>query len=282
MVTPIRANSEPRIGGRRVEIPISKIWATRFHQNSEPGVCQTNDWVFYVSRPTLELLRKPGREGKAAYQAIKSVVKDFLEKNSTSIGFSDPFSVRTTTGHRHDSTEVYCTLSYPFDIRDEIDNKLGVVIHAAIASEAREDQIQLSIEDRYPSMFDAEFNSRLEAELSKRSSNDTENLNPPGVQDSDPMWREFASSKLLPTDQLLSEITFGRFRNIVSHQYIEVRLHKSRSTEKSSSREQLDALQRFDSSSSGFTNFSGPPGTGKSTLLHMVCAHRLFHRLKGL
>ena len=77
--------------------------------------------------------------------------------------------------------------------------------------------------------------------------------NPPGVQDSDPMWLEFASSKMLPTDQLLhDEIDFRKFRNIVSHQYIEVRLHRSRSKEKrsddryrSSSREQLDALQKI-------------------------------------
>ena len=266
---------------------ISDIWSRRFHQ--EAG--RTKNWVFYISRPTLELLRKPGSEGRNAYHAVKMAVEAFLDKQPDANAFnvSNSFSINTST-FDVEHTEMYCTLSFPFDIRDEITNKLGVVIHAAEANQTEGKKVKLSHGDNFPSMFDKDFTERLRKELVKLPNNTTENHphnttgktpHPPGVQDADPMWFEYASSKMLPTDQLLAkDIEFGKFRNIVAHQYIEIRLHKTRSKDKSSSREQLDALQRFDSFSSGLTNFSGPPGTGKSTLLHMVCAHRLFQNFR--
>lgn len=259
---------------RKNEIPISKIWAARFHLST-----QTNDWVFYVSRPTLEMLRKPGSEGNATYKAVKETIEKFLSEHPSSTNFQadvKPFKIKTS---RCDVKEdrLYCTLSYPFDIRDEIDNKLGVVLHVSDSTGDDAEPLKIETGDNYPSMFDKEFMRLLRGKLENLPNNNHGKINPPGVVEADPMWREFASSKILPTDQLLNKNTrFGKFRNIISHQYIEIRLHRSRSKEKNSSREQLDALQKFESFSSGFTNFAGPPGTGKSTLLHMVCAHRLF------
>ena len=273
-----------------MDIPVAKVWASRFHQRSGA----TDDWIFYISRPTLEKLRKPDKEGQAFYNTTKEVVDAFLAAHQNANGFDGPFSIGTKGGYQHFNKELYATLSYPFDIRDEIDNKKGVVIHVGESAFTEEKKLTFNLEDNYPSMFDEGFIGAIKEQLRQESKDTDEQQskdkqpNPPGVQDSDPMWLEFASSKMLPTDQLLhDEIDFRKFRNIVSHQYIEVRLHRSRSKEKrsddryrSSSREQLDALQKFESFSSGFSNFAGPPGTGKSTLLHMVCAHRLFKNFR--
>ena len=273
-----------------MDIPVAKVWASRFHQRSGA----TDDWIFYISRPTLEKLRKPDKEGQAFYNTTKEVVDAFLAAHQNANGFDGPFSIGTKGGYQHFNKELYATLSYPFDIRDEIDNKKGVVIHVGESAFTEEKKLTFNLEGNYPSMFNEGFIGTIKEGLRQESKGTDEQQskdkqpNPPGVQDSDPMWLEFASSKMLPTDQLLhDEIDFRKFRNIVSHQYIEVRLHRSRSKEKrsddryrSSSREQLDALQKFESFSSGFSNFAGPPGTGKSTLLHMVCAHRLFQNFR--
>ena len=93
----------------------------------------------------------------------------------------------------------------------------------------------------------------------------------------------FLPARCLPTDQLLHpEIDSNKFRNIISHQFIEIRLIKSKGNELHSSREQMDALVKFQSFSSGYTHFAGAPGTGKSTLLHMACAHRLAEDLHSV
>ena len=264
--------------GRKNQIPISKIWETRFHLSP-----QTNDWIFYVSRPTLEMLRKPGKEGLATYTAVKETIEKFLPRHPSSANYRadvEPFTIGTLPCENKDHS-LFCTLSYPFDIRDEIDNKLGVVLHVSESDGFNAKPVNIETGDNYPSMFDEGFMDKLRQELEGLENNNHGKINPPGVVEADPMWIEFASSKVLPTDQLLNKSTkFGKFRNIISHQYIEIRLHRSRSKEKNSSREQLDALQKFESFSSGFTNFAGPPGTGKSTLLHMVCAHRLFENFR--
>ena len=94
---------------------------------------QTNDWIFYVSRPTLEMLRKPGKEGLATYTAVKETIEKFLPRHPSSANYRadvEPFTIGTLPCENKDHS-LFCTLSYPFDIRDEIDNKLGVVLHVS-------------------------------------------------------------------------------------------------------------------------------------------------------
>ena len=164
---------------------------------------------------------------------------------------------------------------YPFDVKDEVQRKRGVVIHLG---EGEAEDIQTTLEykqDSIPSMFDLEFRKAFNQHCIEQSA--FERPLPPGTDHADPMWAEFPSSKVLPTDQLLDEsCTQGRFRTIVSHQFIEIRLISSLGQDRKSSREQVDALLRFTSFESGYTHFAGAPGTGKSTLLHMIVAHQIF------
>ena len=257
---------------------ISKVWGERFHRRSSKDNSPTKDWIFYISRPTLERLRKPDKNGTSV-RLLRKLVKEFLAKdeNNSSAEFDGLFSIETRP---HEEGQ-YSTFCYPFDINDEIDNKLGVLIH--LGHEDVDNVLQKSVTfeefGSYPTMFDKTSEETIAKKLGDGTNN---HPNPPGVTNSDPMWMEFSSSKILPTDQLIhgeeEEFNHGPFRSIISHQYIEVRLVRSRILGKNAShynREQLDAISAYESLNSGFSNFAGPPGTGKSTILHMVCAPHL-------
>ena len=251
---------------RRKPQLIPEIWETRFHrQDLKTGDIPTKNWIFYLTRPGLEFMRRPDNEGKIAYELVRDEVKSFLAGEAANTSKQLKLSTKTSRG----GSGVYCTLIYPFDISSEIPGKRGIVIHVGSTKDAHtaEDRIAISS----PTMFAQKLTQDLPP-------------SPPGVSDVDPMWKEFASAKILPTDQLLGwetsnqqqELLWGKFRYLLNHQFIEIRLLPDNVDGKVSSREQIAALQEFQSSPSGYTHFAGAPGTGKSTLLHMVSAHRLF------
>ena len=246
--------------------------------------------MFYISRPTLEKLRKTGTDGARYYELLKETVKNFLDdhtlpKNSQS--YDGDFFIQTKLSKQ--SPGHFATVAYPFDISSEVDKKYGVVLHLGDGRGEAEEEIlkldKITGRSEYYSMFD----SRLDAHLNKRLKGAGGMVHPPGLSGKgeakiDPMWKEFSQAKLLPTDQLLDpDIKQGNFRNIISHQYIEVRLNRFQTTQgdRVSSKEQLLAIEKFESHESGYVNFAGAPGTGKSTLLHMITAHELFKNFGG-
>ena len=273
------------------QFTISKVWGERFHRRSSKVESPTKDWIFYISRPTLERLRNP-KNGETI-DLLRKIVHKFLnkDKHKSSADFQGPFSIETIP-----DVGQYSTLCYPFDINDEIDDKLGVLIHIADINDEElveaDSKVYPEFDQKigYPTMFDMDNREKIKQGL--RSDENSLDINPPGVTKSDPMWFEFSSSKILPTDQLIADFddeknpnANGKFRSIISHQYIEVRLIRSRILGQNSqhyNREQLDAISAYESLNSGFSNFAGPPGTGKSTILHMVCAHHIFQNfIKG-
>ena len=233
---------------------IHHIWKYRFHRKPE-----TRDWIFYLSRPGLEFLRKPDEDSKAGYEFLKEEIKEFLngsEKKTGNIIF------KTITG----PDSIYATFMYPFNIQEEASGRTGCIIHVG----KTESELATSKIDDSPvassSMFSSEITEWVKESLTT----------PPGIDDVDPMWNEFSGAKFLPTDELLKpEGKWRDFRHLLCHQFIEIRLTRHTLDGKASSGEQIDALNQFQSTSSGFAHFGGAPGTGKSTLLHMVCAHRL-------
>ena len=260
------------------QFTISKVWGERFHRRSSKVESPTKDWIFYISRPTLERLRKPEKDGNTV-KLLRRLVQEFLDKkeHESSANFQGLFSIETTPHNGQ-----YSTLCYPFDINDEIDDKLGVLIHLGEDKEniVKHESVTFEEFDNYPTMFDKNSDEVITTKLGGENNN---HPNPPGVSNSDPMWMEFSASKILPADQLIDgkdeDFDHGPFRSIISHQYIEVRLVRSRILGKNAhhyNREQLDAISAYESLNSGFSNFAGPPGTGKSTILHMVCAHHIF------
>ena len=235
-------------------LTIPDIWKYRFHRKPE-----TKDWIFYLSRPGLEFLRKPDEDSKAAYEFLKNKIKDFLndpQKKNGNIVFE------TIVG----KDLIYATFIYPFDIQEEASGRNGCIIHVGKTSATSAQTGMKESHVASSSMFSGEI-----TEWVKRSYQ-----TPPEIIDVDPMWNEFSGAKFLPTDELLKpEGKWRDFRHLLCHQFIEIRLTRHTLDGKASSGEQIDALNQFQSTSSGFAHFGGAPGTGKSTLLHMVCAHRL-------
>lgn len=253
---------------------IAYVWNTRYHRSGpDPKTRQTKEWIFYISRPGLELLRKTDTAGKLAYKTLKKTVEEFLKNEGPATGYTLPFTIKTNPSIKENKYQVYATLAYPFDVKDEVKGKKGVLIHLGEGEAVFKEQQIDSERSNYPSMFESKFKETfIQALISEDG-----RCRPPGTKRADPMWMEFPSSKVLPTDQLLDpEMKQGKFRTIISHQFIEIRLISGKNEEQKSSREQVDALVRYSSFDSGYTHFAGAPGTGKSTLLHMIVSHRIF------
>lgn len=233
---------------------IPDIWKYRFHRKRE-----TTDWIFYLSRPGLEFLRKPDEDSKAGYEFLRNEIKNFLngtEKKTGNIVF------KTIIG----KDLIYATFMYPFNIQQEASGRTGCIIHVGKTSSKSAVTGKNESPVASSSMFSPEINEWVKKSLPT----------PPEIDDVDPMWNEFSGAKFLPTDELLKpEGKWRDFRHLLCHQFIEIRLTRHALDGKASSGEQIDALNQFQSTSSGFAHFGGAPGTGKSTLLHMVCAHRL-------
>ena len=237
---------------------IAEFWADRFHRNEE----KTKKWMFFVSRPTFELLRRTDKKGRQAYLDIKEFVTKFIDdtrepNNRTSLKYNTQKTGQDDNGYR------YATAVYPFNLsRESFKPKIGVIIHLGVTTSdvvERQEEILLGEEI---TMFD----ELEEAQIIHA---------PPGIYDKqyDPMWNNFQQSKMLPTEFLIGEESYDwqKFRLLMSRQFMEMRILNGTGAES----EQYDALKRFEEAESGFTNFYGLPGTGKSTLLHMISAHRL-------
>jgi len=262
-----------------VRAPVAALWKTRFHRpDLETKKTQTKGWMFFLSRPALEFCRKMDKETESIINFLRSEIFNFIESNNdakTWVETSYNNKIRVDT--RVDE-ERYLTLIYPFSLENEVPGKYGVFIHIG----TNQSKTGLSPEMRdiscnaMPTMFEEKshpFNQAFQEKFE----------NAPGTEWSDPMWSEFSGSKLLPTDILIkpnSEDANGsnwkEFNRVIGYQFIEIRLLSSPGDEKKrSSGEQIEALKDFSEMDSGFINFSGAPGTGKSTMLHMVCADRL-------
>ena len=85
--------------------------------------------MFYVSRPTLEKLRKTGSDGALYYDLLKEAVSDFLDDSAIpkSNLYDGDFVIKTKLSEL--KPDHYATIAYPFDISSEVDDKFGVVLH---------------------------------------------------------------------------------------------------------------------------------------------------------
>lgn len=260
-------------------LSVAQVWEERFHRTPLKGDFPTKNWVFFISRPTLEALRRADQEGKKAFVTLKREIEGFLQRLPIADQYRADFSVQTHIGERTDPASTpYVSFAYPFDVSEELraqsgSDKLGVYVHYGTSSGSDivvEDDVSIPL--KKASMFDKEFISEIEKCLIRSKT-------PPKVKKADPMWMEFSSGKILPTDVLRTteEQHWRTFQQLICSQFMEIRLiQHSKDMTNAAIREQVDALRTFSSFESGYSNFAGAPGTGKSTLLHMICAHQLY------
>lgn len=258
---------------------VAQVWETRFHRTPPKEESPTKNWVFFISRPTLEALRGADQKGKKAFINLKQQIEDFLENQPIALHFAGDFTVQTHVGESTDPANTpYVSFAYPFDVSEELrargsHGKLGVYVHYGTSSMSEiveEDDVCIPL--KKVSMFDKDFISEIEGKLERAKT-------PPKVTNADPMWMEFSSGKILPTDVLRAteEQHWRTFQQLICSQFMEIRLiQHSKDMTNAAIREQVDALRTFSSFESGYSNFAGAPGTGKSTLLHMICAHQLY------
>jgi hypothetical protein len=91
---------------RRKPQLIPEIWETRFHrQDLKTGDIPTKDWIFYLTRPGLEFMRRPDNEGKIAYELVRDEVKSFLAGEAANATEQLKLSTKTSRG----GSGVYCT-----------------------------------------------------------------------------------------------------------------------------------------------------------------------------
>ena len=169
------------MGGRKNQISISKSMGDPFSSKLRKGECQTNDWIFYVSRPPLKCSENQER----GFSDLHCGERDHREIPSSTPILGNhradvkPFTIGTLPCGDKDHP-LYCTLSYPFDIRDEIDNKLGVVLHVSEGAGYKAEPLEIKTGDNYPSMFDEGFMDKLRQELEGLKNNNHGKINPPG------------------------------------------------------------------------------------------------------
>jgi len=268
----MRLDSRKEMKNAFLQAKIADLWKTRFHRaDKNTRQNQTAGWMFFLSRPAIELLRKMSPETEGFTNFLRDEVSSFLDHKGESktwlnTSFNNQIKIETKVNNSY-----YATFIYPFSLANEVKGKHGVFIHLG-KNETQPKPAQDTIQaDSMPTMFDNEEESGFMRMFGERYSGSEA----PGTEWSDPMWSEFSGSKILPTDILLAQ-NWKEFNQVLNYQFIEIRLLTTAGDEqKRSSSEQIDALADFQSTESGFINFSGAPGTGKSTMLHMVCADRL-------
>lgn len=261
---------------------IENIWENRFHNpivdwGHETTIDLTHGWMFFISRPGMELTRKLDTKGQQIFDFYRREIKRFLNEKGSAKEWmrrSKPNELFTQT-RTDPKTKAFITFTWPFSLADEAPSKTGVMFHLGRHPEVEETpQIQFT-----PSSTKGPF-SMFDAELQKAFSTKFElppgvNVHPSSEDGQDLQWSNFASSKIFPTNSLLQETDWVKFRNLMSLQFIEVRLLDPLEHIGDVLGEQVDALDKFQRHGSGFSSFSGAPGTGKSTLLHMICADRI-------
>ena len=98
-------------------LSVAQVWDTRFHRMTEKGDSPTKDWVFFISRPTLEALRGADQKGKKAFITLKQQIENFLDEQPSAVRFRGDFSVQTHVGKSTDPASTpHVSFAYPVDV----------------------------------------------------------------------------------------------------------------------------------------------------------------------
>jgi len=272
-------------------------WKDRFHRINPPlglGIAA------YVSRPTFDLLRSSGKEGKCAYHAIIEFLKYSIgdlkqpligKQWSDDDGKLHSFSFEMGV----QGSRSLVVLIGPFNVENEMDIcRQGFMLHAIPLSREYpvEENIGALDSPLLRDIFNQEEYFKPHFELDTVIPKDMRGIVEPAFENvlsgeqfkkmsKDSM--DFAAARLLPSDLYLELVNKGekpshvmaKTREFLSRQFNEVRLLDDITK---ANLEQIQAIDEYRHSKSSAINISGRPGVGKSTILHIDACEALLQR----
>jgi hypothetical protein len=260
-------------------------WKDRFHRNNPTF----DGYAAYVSRPTFEDLRRSDAVGERVFNAVCKLLK--LRDNS------EPLDGRHYDDNGLHSfavlfpeKEINCiaVMIGPFDVSDEMDRcERGVLFHIIVCG-ANDVLPEMPVLEKQPKEIyvrDAPKEFKLDSELTDErvrkkwfegvlkdeNSKDLlvyKNLNLDAL--------DLSAARLLPSDVFISKSEdstgFGYCRRFMTRQFNEVRLLGDPGKPNI---EQTNTMNAYEFNKSSIMNINGRPGTGKSTILHMLTCESL-------
>jgi hypothetical protein len=265
-------------------------WKDRFHRENPPF----GGYAAYVSRPTFEDLRSSGKEGRRVFNAICKLLE--MQKNS------EPLSGRHYEERGLHSfaivfpeEEINCiaVMVGPFDVSDEMDMcKRGILFHIILCGTGDEDDVLPQMPNllKLPNdVYDltVPFKIKLDSDLTDESDR-TEWFK--GVLEGKNSKKycfykhlnldalDLSAARLLPSDVFIESLEnkdiakFEYCRRFMTRQFNEVRLLGDPTKPNI---EQTNTMNAYVFNKSSAMNLNGRPGTGKSTILHMLTCESL-------
>ena len=244
-------------------------WKDRFHRKLQ----FSSDYSIYVTRPTFELLRRGDEKGQHAFQEIKSCLQSLYDKEHeeysnldwNGISINNNFSIAYYIPDQGQIKSVF--FSGPYNVESEMSKcKSAILIHASLdisPTDCNTFNLQkFSVEPNYvlDGENNIEYQKSLNAILPEEDFNSLEHI----------AW-DLSAARLLPTDFMLKE-NDANFRRVLLQQFNEIRLIDDVTKVNF---EQVLTINRFNVEDSPMMNISGRPGTGKSTIQHILVCESL-------
>jgi hypothetical protein len=260
-------------------------WKDRFHRNTPTF----DGYAAYVSRPTFEDLRRSDKVGERVFNAVCKLLK--MRDNIEPLygrHYDDNGLHSFAILFPEDKINCIAVMIGPFDVSDEMDTcKRGIMFHIIVCS-ANDVLPEMPVLEKQPKdiyVRDAPKSDKLDSESTAermrkkwfegvlKDENSKEisfykNLNLDAL--------DLSAARLLPSDVFISKSEdstgFGYCRRFMTRQFNEVRLLGDPGKPNI---EQTNTMNAYEFNKSSIMNINGRPGTGKSTILHMLTCESL-------
>jgi len=265
-------------------------WKDRFHRENPPF----GGYAAYVSRPTFEDLRCSGKEGERVFKAICKLLE--MQNNSEQLE-GRHYNERGLHSFAilFPEEEINCigVMIGPFDVSDEMDIcKRGILFHIILCGADDENDVLPEMMEllKLPNeVYDLTmpFKIKLDSDLTDESDRNEwfkgvlegenskkycfyEHLNLDAL--------DLSAARLLPSDVFIESLKnkaiaeFEYCRRFMTRQFNEVRLLGDPTKPNI---EQTNTMNAYVFNKSSAMNLNGRPGTGKSTILHMLTCESL-------
>ena len=263
-----------RIGSKQKNAVLSPSarWKDRFHRTGLLG-----ELSIFVSRPTFDLLRRNDDKGKTAYAVIKKFVESLRDDEAEST--HTHFDNGRLSGLRLNLENESLFCMGPFNVNTEMNRaSKGLLIHLEVNVDSTDDSdkttgLEIQLRSHFEKMV-------AQLPLDETGSKDSENifkiLYSSDTTQINPDAYDLAAARLLPSEPLIDEnYKQTTFRQFLLRQFNEVRLHDDSNKVNV---EQVRAIDMYEYSKSTLLNLSGRPGTGKSTILHILVCEALLQK----